>query len=143
MRNMLYIDYQISTTFFDGHIEVEQESDQMIDFQEANKTLKEYENDYIFYDTPQLWNEDHIFSTRIFMTIDGERYFDRTINIVQLKYLAQWDELEVEKQQADEFTKRRLSTIQKDLENRFQQANALTLEEFLTHKENYLGDIDE
>ena len=141
--NMLHINYQISTTFFDGHIEIEQESDQVIDFQEAEKTLEEYENDYIFYDTPELWNEDHIFSVRIFMIVDGKRHFDRTINIVQLKYLAQWDELEIEKQETDEFTQRRLSIIQKDLENQFQQASTLTLEEFLTHKTHYLGDTHE
>lgn len=144
MEAMLYVDYQISTTFFDNHIEVEQESDQVIDFQEANDTLKALEYDYIFYDTPQLWEEDQIFSTRILMTVDGERYFDRTVNIVQLNYLIQLGKINFKRQKVDdEFTQYRLLNIQKQLEKQFQQASTLTLEEFLDHKTNYLGDDNE
>lgn len=137
---MLYINYQISITFFDGHTEIEQESDQVLNVQEANQILKVLERDYILYNTSELWNRNHIFSINIFMAIDGERYFDQTINIVQLKYLIQWDKLELEKQRVDEFTQYRFSVIQKELKKQFHQTKTLTLDAFLTHKTEYLTD---
>lgn len=51
MKSMLYINYQISTIFFDEHIEVEQKSAQAIGFQEINQTLKAlvFKSNYLTY----------------------------------------------------------------------------------------------
>lgn len=144
MEAMLYVNYQISTTFFNNDIKVKQNSDQLKNFHKADFLLRELEKEYIPYDCPYIWRKLHIFSVRILMTIDGKRYFDQTINIVQLNYLIQLDKINFKRQKVDdEFTQYRLLNIQKQLEKQFLEISTLTLEEFLAHKTNYLGDDNE
>lgn len=141
---MLYVNYQISTTFFNNDIKVKQNSDQLKNFHKADFLLRKLEKEYIPYDRPYIWRKHHIFSVRILMTIDGKRYFDQTINIVRLNYLIQLDKINFKRQKVDdEFTQYRLLNIQKQLEKQFLEVSTLILEEFLAHKTNYLGDDNE
>lgn len=136
---MLYVQYQIVITFFDYHSEVEQGSDIVNSFSEVDRYLKDIKHDYIFSYNPQSWAEDCIFSTQIKMSVNNELYFDKIINIIQLRCLNRWKNLELLKH--DSSNDSYISKIQCKLEKSFCCAGEITLDEFLTYKLEYFDYI--
>lgn len=134
-RGMMYTAvYHVVTTFFDNRVLYKTYNEEFASKEELESCLNELEKYSLNYGLTWLWKNKKIFSVRIRVIINGVRYLDKTINIVQIKISNQLKELSRQFSMAtDRFTKKRLLKGENILNKEMEEAKKITLDYFREH----------
>lgn len=126
--------YHVVTTFFDNRVLYKTYNEEFASKEELESCLNELEKYSLNYGLTWLWKNKKIFSVRIRVIINGVRYLDKTINIVQIKISNQLKELSRQFSMAtDRFTKKRLLKGENILNKEMEEAKKITLDYFREH----------